>query len=125
MREGQALLPGSDCRPADVLLPAFELGRDCALDVTVVSPMQQCLIEKAGEEPGAALRYAFERKMRQSHEACQEAGLLFSKPSLDDVTLIYNDGDFLYPCTKYRGTYFFMETIQAMTKDVNLSQEAI
>ena len=77
VRESQALLPDSDSRPADVLLPSFDQGRDCALDVTVVSPLQQSLLVKAGEEPGAALTYAYERKMRQSSEACQQAGLHF------------------------------------------------
>ena len=39
--------------------------------------MQQCLLVKAGEEPGAALNYAFDRKIRQSFEACQQEGILF------------------------------------------------
>ena len=37
-KEESALIPGSNCRPADVFLRGFENGMDCALDVTVVSP---------------------------------------------------------------------------------------
>ena len=60
-----------------MFLPAFESGSDCAVDVTVVSPLQQCLLTKAGEEPGAALAFAYNRKMNQSFDACREAGVRF------------------------------------------------
>ena len=36
-REERALIPGTDARPADLLLPSWTAGRDTALDVTVVS----------------------------------------------------------------------------------------
>ena len=76
-REEQALLPGSESRPADIFLPSFDKGRDCALDVTVVSPLQQALISKASEEPGAALTFAYDRKIRQSYDACHKEGISF------------------------------------------------
>ena len=41
VKEGTFLLPGCDRRPADVLLPNWAQGRDAALDVTVVTPLQQ------------------------------------------------------------------------------------
>ena len=50
---------------------------DAALDVTVVSPLQQALLTKASEQPGAALAFAKERKDRQSQEACRKAGVSF------------------------------------------------
>ena len=40
VKEGRFLLPGNDRRPADVLLPNWAAGRDAALDVTVVNPLQ-------------------------------------------------------------------------------------
>ena len=44
IKEGRFLLPGRDVRPADVLIPGWSGGRDAALDVTVVSPLQQALV---------------------------------------------------------------------------------
>ena len=51
-KEEAALIPGSDARPADIFLPRFENGTDCALNVIVVSPVQQALLTRAGVEPG-------------------------------------------------------------------------
>ena len=39
-KEGCALLPGTDWRPADILIPRWEAGKDAALDVTVIHPLQ-------------------------------------------------------------------------------------
>ena len=77
VREERALLPGRDSRPADVLLPSWFQGLDTALDVTVVSPLQQALVAKAAEHPGAALTHAYERKNRQSFEDCKTQGIHF------------------------------------------------
>ena len=44
IREPDGLLPGSDDRPADVLMPIWTEGQDTALDVTVVNPLQQALV---------------------------------------------------------------------------------
>ena len=54
-REERALIPGGEVRPADVFLPSWSNGRDTALDVTVVSPLQQSLVDKATEEKSHAL----------------------------------------------------------------------
>ena len=40
VKEGRFLLPGADRRPADVLVPHWAAGRDAAMDVTVVHPIQ-------------------------------------------------------------------------------------
>ena len=48
VKEGRFLLPGNDRRPADVLLPNWAAGRDAALDVTVVNPLQQATVHNAG-----------------------------------------------------------------------------
>ena len=47
------------------------------MDVTVVSPLQKTLIQKAAEEQGYAANHAFLRKMRQSGEDCQANGVKF------------------------------------------------
>jgi len=77
VREERALLPVKDSRPADVFLPSWFQGLDTALDVTVVSPLQQALVAKAAETAGAALSHAFERKNRQSLEECRAEGIHF------------------------------------------------
>ena len=78
VKEERALIPGREARPADVLLPSWHQGQDTALDVTVVSPLQLALVEKAAEQPGAALTHAFDRKQRQSFEDCKAEGVHFS-----------------------------------------------
>ena len=76
-KEEQAIIPGSSCRPADVYIPNWSEGKDAALDVTVVSPLQSSLLSKAAEEAGHALQYAFERKVRQVGEDCLQEGVKF------------------------------------------------
>ena len=44
VKEGRFLLPGRDARPADLLLPRWSGGQDAALDVTVVSALQQAMV---------------------------------------------------------------------------------
>ena len=45
-KEPPGLLPGSDDRPADILLPFWSQGKDTALDITVVNPLQGALIDQ-------------------------------------------------------------------------------
>ena len=58
-----------------MFLPNWTNGLDTAVDVTVISSLQQALVEKAAETPGAALAHAFERNNRQSLEVCRELGI--------------------------------------------------
>ena len=58
-KEGRFLLQGSDQRPADVLIPNWAGGRDAALDVTVINPLQGPTVVGAAETPGHALTKAF------------------------------------------------------------------
>ena len=76
-KEGRALLPGNDRRPADILLPGWAGGRDAALDVTVVHPLQDATRARAAAEPGSALTYAFNNKMRVTAELCDQQGIAF------------------------------------------------
>jgi hypothetical protein len=76
-REDRALIPGSQARPADVLLPNWTGGKDTALDVTVINPLQDAMVAQAATTPGHALTQAYNRKMRLSGEACQRAGMVF------------------------------------------------
>ena len=76
-KEGRALLPGNDRRPADVFLPGWSGGRDAALDVTVVHPLQDATRARAAAEPGYALTYAYNNKMRVTADLCDQQGISF------------------------------------------------
>ena len=76
-REDRALLPGTDARPADVLIPRWTHGKDTALDVTVVNPLQAALVAQAAKTAGHALTYAYKKKMTGAGTACQREGMVF------------------------------------------------
>ena len=76
-KEERSLIPGKNSRPADIYLPSWANGRGAALDVTVTSPLQSALLLKAASQAGSALSAAYDRKNRQSWEACNQAGIEF------------------------------------------------
>ena len=76
-REDRALLPGSDARPADVLIPNWTGGRDTALDVTVVNPLQAAMVDQAAVTAGHGLSVAYNRKVTKAGEACRKACMVF------------------------------------------------
>ena len=67
-REIRGLLPGSAARPADVFLPAWDKGRDAALDVTVISPLQKNLVDRCAFNHDLPLETAHQRKMANRFE---------------------------------------------------------
>ena len=85
VREDRALLPGTEARPADILLPHWTGGRDTALDITVVNPLQLAFINQSATNPGHALRKAYERKMNKHGEPCREAGMSFFPLPVDTL----------------------------------------
>ena len=76
-KEDRFLIPGEDVRPADVLLPYWENGRDTAVDVTVVSSLQEATVANAAVTPGHALNFAFSKKVNKASDACRAQGLEF------------------------------------------------
>ena len=54
-REDRALIPGSGAQPADILIPNWSGGKDTAMDITVVNPLQAALVTGAATTPGHAL----------------------------------------------------------------------
>ena len=76
-KEGRFLLPGADRRPADILVPNWAGGRDAALDVTVVNPLQVATLVGAATTPGHALSFAYNRKVRGDEEDCRRQGIAF------------------------------------------------
>ena len=76
-KEEQALIPGKSLRPADAYIPHWQNGKDTCLDITVVSSLQQALVKKAADTPGAALVHVMQRKNIQSKDSCAKEGLEF------------------------------------------------
>ena len=54
-KEAPSLIPGSRSRPADVYHPYWVRGQPAALDVTVISTLQQQILTGAASVPGHAL----------------------------------------------------------------------
>ena len=76
-KETPGLLASSLSRPADILLPNWKGGRPAALDVHVISPLQQQTLNEASFTPGHALQVGVNRKLASSLSACRSAGLHF------------------------------------------------
>ena len=55
VREGRFLLPGTDRRPADVLVPNWAGGKDAAMDVTTITPIQAATMLAAAHTAGHTL----------------------------------------------------------------------
>ena len=76
-KEVPALIPGSRSRPADVYLPNWKRGQPAAIDVTVISTLQQLTLAGAACTPGHALTVAEKRKMAANSESCHALGITF------------------------------------------------
>ena len=80
-REDRALLPGTEEKPADILLPGWSGGKD----ITVVNPLQTAYINQSAAVPGHALRKAYEKKMAKYGDSCKEAGMVFRPLPMDTL----------------------------------------
>ena len=77
-KEENALLPGTNERPADVLIPHWTGGRDTALDVVVSSPLLADRVARSADTPGHTLTLAFNKKCSHSLQACEREGITFT-----------------------------------------------
>ena len=84
-KEERHLLPGSAARPGDVLIRRWSDGKDAALDVTVTSPLASSNLAAATARPGGALEKAYDRKMRDTADACRQQGLVFLPMALETL----------------------------------------
>ena len=57
--------------------PELDWGRETALDITVINPLQARLVSQAANTAGHALDTAYNRKMVQAGEACRREGIVF------------------------------------------------
>ena len=84
LREERALLPTSDSRPADILVPHWGPGgKDLAIDVTIVNSVRLDLVSRSAIDPGLGLTTAFNNKWRRYAEACESEGISFCPFVLD------------------------------------------
>ena len=83
VREPDGLLPDSDDRPADLLIPFWSGGRDVALDFTVVNPLRADLVSKASEDASSAVQHAHELKSKKYEERCAAEGFTFLPMAVD------------------------------------------
>ena len=77
IKEAPRLVPNSNARPADILLPTWSHGRPAALDVHIISPLQQQLVTQAASIPGHALEVGIHRKLSSHLSECRAAGVDF------------------------------------------------
>ena len=76
-KEGRFLLPGEGGKPTDIFIPRWAGGKDAALDVTIVNPLQDALVQEASLTAGHALSVAHKRKLDKSWESCRRQGIEF------------------------------------------------
>ena len=76
-KEAPSLISGSSSRPGDILLPTWSQGRPVALDVHIISPLQQQTIAGAARTPGYALDVGVNRKLRSHLSDCRSVGVDF------------------------------------------------
>ena len=76
-KEVPSLIPGSCSRPADIFIPNWVRHQPTALDVTVISPLQQLTLSGASSVAGHALQVAENRKRATHAEHCRSAGVDF------------------------------------------------
>ena len=76
-REAPGLVLSSLSRPADVLLLNWSQSRPDALDVHVISPMQQLTLTEDASSPGDTLRVGVQQKLTEYLSACRSAGVDF------------------------------------------------
>ena len=76
-KEVPSLIPGSSSRPADVYLPNWTRGQPAALEVTVISPLQQLTLQGAASTQGHALSVGATRKNAAHADPCHDVGVTF------------------------------------------------
>ena len=84
-KESQHLLPDSGRKPADIFLPYWTGGKDTALDVTVVHPLQSSMVARAATTPGHGAQEAFSRKWKAAGDKCLKEGIVFVPLALESL----------------------------------------
>ena len=75
--EMPGLIPGSQSRPADVYIEDWVDGRKTCFDISVISPTQELILDRASETPGAAIELRKAAKIRTHFDNCKAVGKMF------------------------------------------------
>ena len=75
----------SVARPADVFLPHWDRGLPTALDISVISTLQQRTMHGAAENQGYALSICEERKMATDAASCRAVGVSFTPLAVESL----------------------------------------
>ena len=84
------MLPGQGEKPADIFIPRWVGGKDAALDVTVINPLQDAQVQGAASNPGHALATAHKRKLDKSWEDCHQQGIEFIPIAVESLGAWHN-----------------------------------
>lgn len=76
-KEASGIVPTSCSRPADILLPNWSQGHHAALDISVISPLQQLSLSGAASLPGHTLQVCTQSKLSFHLSTCRSAGIDF------------------------------------------------
>ena len=77
IRENRALLPGTARWPTDILIPAWDGGRNAALDVTVTHALQVATRAGASTIASHAMVIAYNKKARDAEKLCRRENIAF------------------------------------------------
>jgi hypothetical protein len=72
-----AIDPLVPLRPADLLVPRFVEGREAAMDITIISPLQHSLVDKAAEDKNAVFAEGEKRKEKKYAALCATRDVVF------------------------------------------------
>ena len=75
--EMPGLVPGSQSRPADVFIPSWVNGKKVAFDISVVSPTQDAIVDRASDYAAAAIEMQKAAKNRTHFDNCRAQGIAF------------------------------------------------
>ena len=89
LKEVQALIPGTEARPADLYLRNWTSGKDTCLDITIVNALRTDLVSRAATEPGHALTTAYAKKWKSYGEQCENEGLTFIPLPMDTLGALH------------------------------------
>ena len=76
-KEMPALIPGSQSRPADIFVEGWIDGRRTAFDVSVISPTQDAVIDRAANIAASAIDHRKTEKIRKHADNCLASGIHF------------------------------------------------
>ena len=68
-----------------MFLPNWSGGRDAAVDITVINPLQSSLVARTATEPGYALIYQYNKKWQKYVQICHENGIVFHPIPLETM----------------------------------------